>query len=144
MKSKLFIATAAALAVTISAFAKTSESANAFVARQLKDQFKGASEITWSSNAHLKEASFVWNGQKLHAFYNDDNQQVALSREISEDKLPLKAQQAIAEKYSGYTTTEAIEYNSEEDGLSYYVSLEKDNKKVILNVSPEGSVSVFK
>jgi hypothetical protein len=144
MNSKLFIATAASLAIALGSFAKGTETANTFAAKQLKAEFKDATNITWSTQARLSEASFTWNGQKLHAFYNEDGEQVALSREVSEDKLPLKAIQAIKAKYDGYTTTEAIEYNSTEDGLSYYVSLENGNKKVILSVSSEGLVSVFK
>jgi len=144
MKSKLFIATAASLAIAIGAFAKGTETTKAIAVKQLKSEFSDASNVTWSSQKNLTEASFEWNGQKLHAFYNADGDQIAVSREVSEDKLPLKALQAIKTKYSGFTTTEAIEYNSAEEGLSYYVSLENNNKKIILRVSPEGSVSDFK
>jgi hypothetical protein len=144
MKSKLFIATAASLAIAIGAFAKGTESTKAIAVKNLKSEFSDAANVTWSKQEDLTEASFEWNGQKLHAFYNTDGDQVALSREVSEDKLPLKAMQTIKTKYSGFTTTEAIEYNSTEEGLSYYVSLEKDNKKMILRISPEGSVSNFK
>jgi len=145
MKSKLFIATAASLAIAIGAFAKGTSATNTVAFKQLKAEFKDAANVTWSSTqTNLTEASFEWNGQKLHAFYNADGDQVAVSREVSDDKLPLKAMQTIKSKYDGYKTLEAIEYNSAEEGLSYYVSLENANKKVILKVSVEGSVSVFK
>lgn len=143
MKSKLFIATAASLAIAIGAFAKGTET-KAIAVKNLKSEFGDAANVTWSNQKNLTEATFEWNGQKLHAFYDADGEQVALSREIGEDKLPLKALQAIKTQYTGYTTTEAIEYNSTEEGLSYYVSLENNNKKTILRVSPEGSISSFK
>lgn len=144
MKLKLFLATAAALTMGVSAFAKEPETVNAKAQKQLNVEFKDAQKITWSTKANLLEASFEWNGQKLHTFYNEDGEQVALSREISLDKLPIKALQAVKEKYSDYKASEAIELNSTEGGLSYYLSLENGNRKVILSVSPEGSVSVFK
>ncbi len=144
MKSKLFIATAASLAIAIGAFAKGTETTKAIAIKNLKSEFSDAANVTWSKQEDLTEASFEWNGQKLHAFYNADGDQIAVSREVSEDKLPLKALQAIKTKYSGFKTTEAIEYNSAEEGLSYYVSLENNNKKIILRVSPEGAVSDFK
>ncbi|HVX50323.1 MAG TPA: hypothetical protein VHB48_09195, partial [Chitinophagaceae bacterium] len=100
--------------------------------------------IHWQPKSNLLEASFEWNGQKLQAFYNQDGDEVAISRQITLDKLPVKALQAVNEKYSGYRTTEAIELNSVETGLSYYLSMNNGSKKVILNVSPEGTVSVFK
>ena len=145
MKSKLIIATAASLAIAFGAFAKGTSANNTIAIKQLKAEFKDAANVTWSNTkTQLTEASFEWNGQKLHAFYNAEGDQVAVSREVNEDKLPLKAMQTIKSKYDGYKTTEAIEYNSAEEGLSYYVSLENGNKKIILNVSAEGSVSVFK
>ncbi len=145
MKSKLFIATAASLAIAFGAFAKSTSSTNTIAIKQLKAEFKDAANVTWSSTqSNLTEASFEWNGQRLHAFYNAEGTQVAVSREINEDKLPLKAQQTIKNKYEGYKIAEAIEYNGTEEGLSYYVSLENANKKIILNISAEGTVSVYK
>jgi hypothetical protein len=144
MKSKFFLLTAAALAIATGAFAKSFDTKCTAAQKQLAMEFKDAKNITWSNVGNLTEASFDWNGQQLHGFYNSDGDQVALSREISVSNLPLKAIQAIQDKYSGYTTKEAIEMNSVEAGLSYYVSMENSGKKVILNVSSDGVVSVFK
>jgi lipopolysaccharide export system protein LptA len=145
MQSKLFIATAASLAIAFGAFAKSTSSTNTIAIKQLKAEFKDAANVTWTSTqSNLTEASFEWNGQKLHAFYDANGEQIAVSREVSDDKLPLKALQTIKSKYAGYKTTEAIEYNSAEEGLCYYVSLENNNKKTILQVSTEGSVAVYK
>ena len=143
MKLKLFLATAASLAIAVSSFAKAPETANVKAQQQLFSDFKDAGKVTWSTKANLMEASFEWNGQKLHTFYNQDGEQVAISREVTLDKLPIKALQAINEKYSGYKTSEAIELSNDE-GLSYYLSMENGNRKVILNVSSNGQVSVFK
>ena len=144
MKLKLFLATAAALTIGVSAFAKEPETVSAKAQKQLSIEFKDAQKVSWSTKAKLLEATFEWNGQKLHTFYNDEGEQVALSREISMDRLPIKALQAIKAKYSDYKAGETIEFSSTEEGLGYYVSLENNGKKVILSVTPEGSVSVFK
>ncbi|HWB24009.1 MAG TPA: hypothetical protein VG738_00950 [Chitinophagaceae bacterium] len=144
MKFKLFFTAIAALAITASSFAKEPETVSMRAKNQLTAEFKDAKNVHWQAKNNLLEASFEWNGQKLQAFYNQDGDEIALSREITLDRLPVKALQAVNEKYSGYKTTEAIEFNSTEVGLSYYLSMENGNKKVILNVSPEGTVSVFK
>ncbi len=143
MKLKLFLATAASLALAVSGFAKAPETANVKAQQQLSSDFKDASKVSWSTKANLLEASFEWNGQQLHTFYNQDGEQVAISREVTMDKLPIKAIQAIREKYSDYKAGEAIELSNDE-GLNYYLSLENGNKKVILNVSANGQISVFK
>jgi len=144
MKFKLFFTALAALAITASSFAKEPETVNVKAQKNLSAEFKNASQISWSTKANMLEASFEWNGQKLQAFYNQDGEQVAISRQITLDKLPVKALQALTEKYANYKATEAIEFNSTEAGLSYYVSMENGAKKTILNVSPDGLVSVYK
>ena len=144
MNFKLFFTALAAVAITATSFAKSPETANTKAQRNLNEEFKDAKQIDWSSKGSLTEATFEWNGQKLQAFYTQDGEQVALSRQVSVDQLPVKALHAIKNRYSDYKTTEAIEFNSADAGLSYYVSMEKGNKKTILNVSPDGLVSVFK
>lgn len=144
MKFKLFFTALAAVAITATSFAKGPETANAKAQKSLIEEFKDAKEIDWATKGALTEATFEWNGQKLQAFYTQDGDQVALSRQVSVDQLPVKVLRAIKGKYSDYKTTEAIEFNSTDTGLSYYVSLEKNNKKTILNVSTDGLVSVFK
>jgi len=144
MNFKLFFTAVAALAITASSFAKEPETVNVKAQKQLTADFKGASNVSWQIKNNLLEASFEWNGQKLETFYNQDGEEVAMCREITIDKLPVKALQAINQKYGDYKTTEAIEYNSPDTGLCYYLSMENGNKKTILNVSPDGLVSVFK
>jgi len=144
MNFKLFFTALAAVAITATSFAKGPETANAKAQKSLTEEFKDAKQVDWSTKGSFTEASFEWNGQKLQAFYTQDGEQVALSRKLSVDQLPVKALHAIKSRYSDYTTTEAIEFNSADAGLSYYVSMEKGNKKTILNISPDGLVSVFK
>lgn len=144
MKFKLFFTALAAVAITATSFAKGPETANAKAQSNLTEEFKDAKNIDWTTKGALTEATFEWNGQKLQAFYTQDGDQVALSRQVAVDQLPVKALHAIKNRYSDYTTTEAIEFNNTDTGLSYYVSMEKGNKKTILNVSPDGLVSVFK
>lgn len=144
MKFKLFFTALAALAITASSFAAGPETFNTKAQQSLATEFKDAKNVEWVTKGNLTEANFEWNGQKLQAFYNEEGEQVAISRVIAADKLPVKALQAINAKYGNYKTTEAIEFNSAEAGLSYYVSMENGTKKTILNVSPEGFISVFK
>lgn len=144
MKFKLFFTALAALAITASSFAKEPETVNTKAQKNLVAEFKEAKDVKWVTKANLIEANFEWNGQKLQVFYNEDGEQVAISRVITTDKLPVKALQAINQKYGNYKTTEAIEFNSTETGLSYYISMENGAKKTILNVTPDGFVSVYK
>ena len=89
MNFKLFFTALAAVAITATSFAKSPETANTKAQRNLNEEFKDAKQIDWSSKGSLTEATFEWNGQKLQAFYTQDGEQVALSRQVSVDQLPV-------------------------------------------------------
>ena len=84
------------------------------------------------------------NEQRMEAYYDNDGELIGTSRATTLDFLPAKATKQIDEKYAGYKTEEVVEFDSVKDGLSYYVSLTNDTNKVVLQVSSEGSVSVYK
>ncbi|MEP7320017.1 MAG: hypothetical protein ABI921_14775 [Panacibacter sp.] len=140
---KLFVAAIAVTCITASAFAN-GEAENAKAASNLKKEFANAKNIEWKVTPNFIKATFSWNGQQLEVFYNEAGETIAQSRMINTSSLPLKAQQFIQKKYPDYKITEAIEYNSEENGISYFVSLTKEGTKQILEISVNGEVSQYR
>ena len=109
-----------------------------------KKAYPAAVNVSWKTNESFTTISFTVNKQHMQAFYNNDGQLLATSRPVELSNLPMAAIQRIHERYNGYTATEAIEFNHAEEGASYYISLQKEGKKVVLNVSSQGDLSVFK
>ena len=58
--------------------------------------------------------------------------------------LPLAYQVNIRNEYPDYVITEAIEFDDPVDGLNYYVTVEGKQKLYVLQISTEGTISVFK
>lgn len=143
ISKKMLVAVCAATFVTASAFA-SGEETNTKAASALKKEFSNAENVQWKVTENYIKASFKWNDQKLEVFYNEDGETIAESRLIKLNNLPLRAQQYIDKKYHDYTIAEAIEYNSEATGLCYYVSVVKEGAKIILEITTEGGVSVYK
>lgn len=144
LSKKLFTAAIALVFLTATAFATTGDNANEKAAKHLKTEYKNAHDIQWNVTDNFIKASFYWNDQYLEVFYNKDGETIAEGRLIKVNNLPLKAQQYLSDKYADYAITEAIEYTSEQTGLCYYVSVVKDGgKKKILQITPNGDVSVF-
>ena len=140
---KLFIAGIAVTFITASAFA-SGEETNAKAVSNLKKEYRNARNIEWKVTPDYTKASFNWNGQHLEVFYNNEGETIAESKMINTTNLPLKAQQFINKKYADYNVAEAVEFNSEESGLYYYVSVTKDNTKQILKITSDGGVSPFR
>jgi hypothetical protein len=144
ISKKLFVAAIAIFCLTASAFA-TGDEANEKAAKNLKTEYKNAKDVQWKVTDNYIKASFSWNSEHLEVYYNKDGETIADGRMIRLANLPMKAQQYLQDKYADYTVTEAIEYTSEETGLCYYVSVNKEHSKSkILEITPNGDVSIYR
>lgn len=138
---KFIIAAIAILTFTAAAFAADH---NDKALTLFKAAYPGATHVHYKTVGELVSIRFQLDSTSMQAFYNNEGEQVAVSRVIGYQKLPGRAQSEIAGKFVGYTATEVIEMEHSGEGLCYYVSLVGNNRKIVLQVSPGGEVSVFK
>lgn len=103
-----------------------------------------ATDITCKFKGQFTEVSFIWNGLKLLAYYDMDGNPIATSRPVLYNSLPLSVQLSLKKQYPGYVTIDAIEFNDEIEGLSYYVTIIGPEKAYLLQISTNGNISVFK
>lgn len=142
---KLFISALLMLTAISFTFASTNDKSLAFKgAENFKKTFANASDVEVKPVGEFTSVKFNWNNEKFQAFYDVDGNLTVTSRNIEMNRLPLPALTTISEKYAGYTTTETIELDHAEEGLSYYVALENNERRIILKVDTYGSVSTFK
>lgn len=132
-------------AITLFAFtASFAADNNSKALSLLKAAYPGATQIHYKEMGELVSIRFVADSTQMEAFYNSDGEQVAISRTITLDKLPLRAGTELSKQFPGYTTTDVIEMNHSTEGTSYYVSLVNSKQHIIAQVSANGEVSVFK
>jgi opacity protein-like surface antigen len=142
---KLFIAALFVVAAAGSAFAADANvnKVSSRVKNSFEARFGNPSDLSWKSYDGYLKAAFTIAGEKVEAFFGADGELIGTSRVVEFKQLPLNAIQKIQKDYAGYKVTEAIEF--ERDGeKSYYVALNNDAKKQVLEVSLYGSVSIFK
>lgn len=141
---KKFFTTALLTVTLISGAFAGNNAAGTKAESAFKAAYPNAQHVCLTDKDDHTTISFSWNGQKMQAFYDNEGNELATSRNIELGNLPARAQKAIASKYSDYTATEAIELDHVQNGLSYYVSLQNETTKIILEVSSQGELSVFK
>ncbi|MBC7935064.1 MAG: hypothetical protein H7Y86_06865 [Rhizobacter sp.] len=119
--------------------------------------FAGVTSISTERLDNFDEFTFSKDGQTMSAFYDFDSKLVGTTTKKSFSDLPAKAQKYIGEKYAGYTPVDVLMYDDNEfnetdmvlfgyqfdDEDSYFVELEKDNKKIVVQVGMDGGVSYF-
>jgi hypothetical protein len=144
MKKILYTALIAVF-ITTSAFA--GETVNTRITENFKNDFSDASNVTWTTGKDFVKASFVFDGDKMEAFYNHDGTSIGVSKAIALDRLPKGSVRTITKKYPfpPFALKECIEFVNADGETKYYVSLEEEAKnKVILEVSANGSVQVYR
>ncbi len=136
--------TTALLTVALISGAFAAKNINSKAESKFQASFPGAQHVAMSNSNDHTTISFSWNGQDMKAFYDNEGNELAVSRNIQLASLPARAQKTIQNKYSDYTATEAIEFDHTQDGISYFVSLQNDSNKIILQISSQGEINVFK
>jgi opacity protein-like surface antigen len=139
---KLFFATLITVAAATSAFAKDVNKVNYRAQQNFKLDFKGAEKISWTVKANFAKADFTYQGEKMEVFYNTNGEMIGTSKNITLDQLPTYAKRMLAKKYNGFTITEAIRFEGNDES-AYYVSAENNTEKVILKVSDDSQMSLF-
>jgi len=152
---KLFITAAIATMFSASVFADGTKKANTAVnvsysvLNQFSTDFADATNVTWTVNKNFQRAEFVANNIKMTAFYNLQGEFVALTTDVDAKAIPVKAQNEIAEKYTGYAVNEVIvvqnntELNPDADETAYFVDLKSDTKEVLVKITPESHIEFY-
>ncbi len=121
--------------------------------------FKGATNVQSKRVDTFDEFSFTAkDGQKMKAFYDFDNLLVGTTMVKTFADLPVKGQEQIKKEYKDYTAGPVVFYDDNEanatdmilygiqfeDADNYFVEMTKGEKKIVLQVNPQGSVFFFK
>ncbi|MES2374584.1 MAG: hypothetical protein V4557_18555 [Bacteroidota bacterium] len=139
---KLIIATLIMVAAGTSAFAADVK-VNNKVKVNFEALFSDAENVNWSGKENYILATFTLSEERVEAYFGTDGELIGTIRNVDLKRLPISAIQKIKKDYAAYTITGSIEFEGA-DEKSYYVSLEKGNKKETLEVSFYGTVSTFR
>lgn len=130
-----------------------------FMAREaFYRDFREATDEHWTSGKTMDRVDFVWNGKNLSAYYDQQANLIGTTEQRSWEDLPEKARKDILKKYPGFTAHDVIFFedntfnetdmilydNRFDDADNYFVQLMNGDREVVLQVSPEGYVSVFR
>ncbi|HVS91634.1 MAG TPA: hypothetical protein VHE59_06360 [Mucilaginibacter sp.] len=153
---RLFITAAIATLFSTSVFADGSKKAantvniSTSVASQFNANFIDAKNVTWTVDRNFQKADFIMNGVKTTAFYNLQGEFVALTENVDATAIPAKTKQEIADKYKGYNVNDVIvvqnntDLNPDADETAYFVDLKNGSKEVLVKITPELHVELFK
>jgi len=138
---KIIIMLAVAIS-SLTAFARE-ENVSTTVLNSFNKQFAGAKEVQWTTTNDYYKAAFVYNGQNVSAFYQLDGGLIAMTRNISSLELPISLQTNLKNNYSKYWISDLFEVSNNE-GTSYYITIENAETKIILKSNDAGKWNNYK
>lgn len=120
--------------VSLSSFADEVK-VSPIVLESFQSSFKNATEVDWSVKDNYFKVAFAMNGQYITAFYAAaDGQLIGVTRNISSIQLPISLQANLKKNYEAYWISDLFEVANEQ-GTSYYVTLENADTKFVLKSS---------
>jgi hypothetical protein len=119
--------------VSFSSFANEVK-VNSKVLESFNSYFKNATEVDWTVSQNFYKADFSLNGQYVAAYYDEAGQLVAITRNISSTQLPISLQANLKKGHEGFWISDLFEVANEQ-GTSYYVTLENADTKLVLKSS---------
>ena len=141
--SKIALTAALVLTMAGTSFANTTnDDHNAAVAASFHKDFKKAELLTSETGKNYTKLTFKMNDMVLFAFYSEEGQLLAVTRNIKSNQLPIKLLLQIKQDYANYWISELFEFNA--DGTNaYYITLENADTSVTLRSSGSDAWDVY-
>ena len=136
MKRFLFTLTILCSLISFSSFANPTEKIASRVLQAFNNSFKNAANVEWTIGDNFYKASFQIDEQYVNAFYSIEGEMIAVTKRITSTQLPVALQTALKEETQSAWITDLFEIANEE-GTSYYVTVENADQKLVLK--SEGS-----
>jgi hypothetical protein len=141
-KSILSMALALLIGVS-STFANDVENVNQKVISSFKKEFANAKDVKWESGKEYVKATFSLNGQILFAYYSENGDMLAMTRNIQASQLPITLFNNLKKDYSSYWITDLFEMAAGNE-TAYYVTLESGDSIVVLKSTDASTWEQFK
>ncbi|HYO22721.1 MAG TPA: hypothetical protein VER36_09970 [Flavisolibacter sp.] len=141
---KFLLATLISLLSLVSTKSQASDEVNvsSAVIASFNSSFKNASEVSWKATGDYFKADFVLNSQHVSAFYDNTGNLVAVTRNINSFQLPMTLQTKLKNSYGSYWISDLFEM-SDNDGTTYYVTVENGDSKTTLKSNGTSEWSVY-
>ena len=113
------------------------------VMNAFKKEFVDAKDVSWQTTKDFAKATFSLHDQVMFAFYTQEGALLAITRNISSEKLPISLLTSLKKNYNGYWITDLFEMVADGNG-TYYITLENADVELVLKSDEFGGWEVYK
>lgn len=131
------------LFVALGASANTPPEVNEKVLRAFKETFVKATDVIWHETENSYEANFKQAEISTRAIYDADGNLLRTTRYYTEENLPIHILTKLKKRYSDKSVFGVTEISENED-VSYYISLQDEKNWYIVKSDSWGSIELTK
>lgn len=138
---KIFFA--ASMLVSLAASPFTSKARN--IDNSIRNSFSSAfapAGRNWALKTPFTKVDAEVDGKKLSTYYDYSGELIGTTEKISFEELPVNAKRSFAKRYSGFTVTEVLKFESPEEN-AYFLSAENEKGSEIVKISSANEASFF-
>lgn len=112
------------------------------VLQSFKTEFVNATEIKWSESNNIYKAEFYYAAQYVAAYFDENGEMIAVTKNISSHELPLSLQKSLKKFYTNYWITNLFEL-TDASGTNYYLTVENADTRITLKSNSTYGWSVY-
>jgi hypothetical protein len=142
MKKFLIIALVALISGK-SVSAMNGETTNTKAVTKFNADFKGATGI-WNEGKTYNEVLFYWHNELMDSYYDKEGNLIGTFHQVEATELPAGSLDKIGSWYKGYTIKNTTMMDKDDEPSVYYAIVESPTHIVILQISQDGDVELFK
>lgn len=140
---KIIMMAIALSTLAVSSFANDLSDIKAKAVNTFNKSFRHAEDVRWEVRDNLVRVTFKNGGKEMHAYYNAEGEQVAVTRNIHIQQLPLTLANDLTIQFENSWLTELFEVSSE-GTTAYYATIETATHITILKAEGISGWSTFK
>jgi intein-encoded DNA endonuclease-like protein len=142
---KLVVSLAMFVAVFGTALAADGTKISYRVEEAFKKEFAGATSVKWEviRKHDLFQAHFIYNNERINAFFDVEGNLIATGRFIAVANLPLLLRKNVFQKFKSFQIKDVIEFVQGNE-TSYLVSIENEKSKLLVHGYANGYSYIFK
>jgi hypothetical protein len=140
---KIIITLSILMTVAItSVFASGIPDVNQKVLAAFEKDFTSAKNVKWNKDGDYLKASFTIADMLTDAFYTEDGELMGSARNLLFNQLPLAVIHEYNKRFDEASVLNVLEITNNE-GTSYRIWLEQDNKKLKIRASGAGEITIL-
>lgn len=125
------------------AFSRNPNEVNARVLKTFSSDFLHAENVTWEAKKDFCKATFTINGQTMFAYYNENGDQLAVTRNLLVAQLPINLASGLQKDFKEYWLTDLFEVAANGE-TAYYATIQSARHIVVLRADGASEWRVFK